>query len=256
MPPTPYYTLQSPPPSSQPLVAESHADGIALHGVSARRGSHTVLHDVRVQLDPGRIGLIGDNGAGKTSLLRLLVGLDEPAAGEVLVCGQAAHTHAPGVVGMMFQNPDEQIIFPTVEEELAFGLTALGVARALAAQRARDLLASQGLAHWTQRAVATLSQGQRQWLCWLAMTIVEPQWLLLDEPYASLDLPSQRRLRLAIEAQPRVIVSTHQLDHVRHWGRVIWLHQGRVMADGMGTDVCAAYESYASSEAPGYAEPL
>ncbi|HEY4665591.1 MAG TPA: AAA family ATPase, partial [Comamonas sp.] len=92
--------------------------------------------------------------------------------------------------------------------------------------------------------VTSLSQGQRQHVCWLALLLAGPRSLLLDEPYASLDLPSQARLAQDIAlARQQVIVSTHLLDHVRHFPRVIWLDQGAVRADGAGPEVCAAYEA-------------
>lgn len=212
--------------------------------VSLRRGNTQVFSGLSLDLVEPRIGLIGDNGAGKSSLFRLIGGLEEPGAGEVLACDLPAGRLPPGTVGMMFQNPDEQIIFPTVEEELAFSLTATGMTRAAARSKARECLAGRGLADWAERAVGGLSQGQRQHLCWLALLIAAPRILLLDEPYASLDLPGQARLRQEIDrAGQQVLVSTHQLEQVRGFQRVIWLERGHVRADGPGHEVCEAYEA-------------
>jgi biotin transport system ATP-binding protein len=81
-------------------------------------------------------------------------------------------------------------------------------------------------------------------VCWLALLIGDHQTLLLDEPFSSLDLPGQALLRQEIAAaQQQVIVSTHVLDHVRHFERVIWLDKGHVRADGLGEEVCAQYEA-------------
>jgi biotin transport system ATP-binding protein len=222
-----------------------HANApIRFHQVTLSRGSTNVYRDLSLELAESRIGLIGDNGAGKSSLFRLICGLDAPSRGEVSVCGHPATDLPPGTVGMMFQNPDEQILFPTVEEELAFSLSASGTPRREARTRARDFLADRGLSDWTDRAIGSLSQGQRQHVCWLAMVIASPRILLLDEPFASLDLPSQALLQRSIDcAVQQVIVSTHQLGHVRDFGRVIWIDQGRVRADGPGHEVCAAYEA-------------
>lgn len=198
-------------------------------------------------LGESRIALIGDNGVGKTSLLRLLCGLEAPDSGQVLSQGQ--DLHAAGAqrtrwVGMMFQNPDDQIIFPTVVEELALGLQPQGLRKAEAKAQALAFLQARGLADWAERAITSLSQGQRQHVCWLALLLAGPRSLLLDEPYASLDLPSQAQLAHDIaQAQQQVIVSTHLLDHVRGFERVIWLNHGQVRADGLGTEVCAAYEA-------------
>jgi biotin transport system ATP-binding protein len=226
------------PQSSINTLTTPHASGLSLDGVTLQRGSTTVFDGLSLQLHEPRIGLIGDNGAGKSSLFRLLCGLDQPQAGRVQV------PDGPQAVGMMFQNPDDQIIFPTVEEELALSLQHLQLPRAALQLHVRDALQARGLLDWAPRAVGGLSQGQRQHVCWLALTLAPHRVLLLDEPFASLDLPSQALLRQEIErAQQQVLVSTHVLAHVRHFERVIWLDRGRVRADGAGADVCAAYEA-------------
>ncbi len=220
---------------------------LEINAVTLLRGSNKVFDALSLQLTEPRIGLIGDNGAGKSSLFRLLCGLDVPQSGTVQVRGvDSCHVNAqrPGMVGMMFQNPDDQIIFPTVEEELALGLSPLGLKRREAIAQARVFLATRGLAHWSERAIGSLSQGQRQHVCWLALMIAAPELLLLDEPFASLDLPGQALLSRDIaQATQQVIVSTHLLQHVRGFERVIWLDKGRVRADGPGHSVCAGYES-------------
>lgn len=233
----------------QDLSHPRDCSGLRIEGVRLVRGATTVFDGLTLDLDEARIALIGDNGAGKSSLFRMLCGLELPRVGLVSVFGHDLRTaRVPGLVGMMFQNPDDQIIFPTVEEELALGLTPAGLSRREALGRARALLAERGLADWAQRAIGSLSQGERQYLCWLALMLAAPRLLLLDEPYASLDLPGQARLAADIGGAPQqIIVSTHVLDHVRHFERVIWLERGRVRADGAGREVCAAYEADVAS---------
>jgi len=221
--------------SSAPTTATRAS--IQLDDVRLVRGSTIVFDGLSLALSEPRIGLIGDNGAGKSSLFRLICGLDQPQAGHVVL------PDGPRSVGMMFQNPDEQIIFPTVEEELALSLHHLQLSRKEAQEKVHGWLDARGLAHWATRAVGSLSQGQRQHVCWLALLIAGHQTLLLDEPFSSLDLPSQALLRRDIaNAKEQIMVSTHVLSHVRHFERVIWLDQGQVRADGPGEDVCAAYE--------------
>ena len=221
--------------------------GVQLVDIRLQRGQTQVFDGLSLSLTETRIGVIGNNGAGKSSLFRLLCGLELPQAGQVLVDGMPllqAREHKPGLIGLMFQNPDDQIIFPTVEEELALGLRPQGLSKQQARARARELLAARGLAHWAERAVSSLSQGQRQQVCWLSLLIAAPQLLLLDEPFASLDLPGQARLAQDIATAPQqVLVSTHVLDHVRDFERVIWLEQGRLRGDGPGRDICSAYEA-------------
>ena len=216
--------------------------GIRIEDATLRRAGTTVFESLSLHLGEARIGLIGDNGAGKSSLFRMICGLDLPERGGIRV--EVAPPGSARVVGMMFQNPDDQIVFPTVEEELALGLTSQGLKRAHALDRARTFLHGNGLGAWAGRAVSTLSQGQRQHVCWMSLRLTGHRVLLLDEPYASLDLPGQARLRAEIDAVGpgvQVIVSTHALEHVRDFERVIWLDTGRVRADGPGPSVCAAY---------------
>ncbi len=213
------------------------------------RGTTTVFQALTLQLNESRIGLIGDNGAGKSSLFRLICGLDQPESGQVHLPSMKAGSTAPAI-GMMFQNPDDQIIFPTVEEELALSLRHLRLSRADTQTHVRAWLATRGLADWAPRAIGSLSQGQRQHVCWLALLIGNHHTLLLDEPFSSLDLPGQALLRHEIAQAPQhIIVSTHVLDHVRHFERVIWLDKGHVRADGLGAEVCAQYEADVASRA-------
>lgn len=207
------------------------------------RDGREVLSQIHLHLTERRIGLIGDNGAGKSSFFRVICGLDRPTKGEVRV-ESAAREHAARTVGMMFQNPDDMIICPVVVDEIALALTARNVRRAAAHAQARDLLCAHGLLHWADLTVASLSQGQKQYVCWLSLRLAGHGVLLLDEPYASLDLPSQRRLRREVDrasATAQILVSTHTLEHLADFDRVIWLEAGKIRADGPAASVCNAY---------------
>jgi len=224
--------------------------GWQLQDIHLHRGASDIFCGLNLRLDEPRIALIGHNGAGKSSLLRLLVGLDEPRQGQLLWAGEPArggHARpaARRLAGLMFQNPDDQIIFPTVQEELQLSWqSAYGGARKAAREGVLEFLRQRGLQAWAPRAMGTLSQGERQWVCWLAMLLAAPRVLLLDEPYASLDLPGQLRLAADIGRCPQqVILSTHVLAPVLDFPRVIWLEHGRVRADGPGRDICPAYEA-------------
>ncbi|MGJ7507689.1 energy-coupling factor ABC transporter ATP-binding protein [Variovorax sp. GT1P44] len=230
-------------PARQSSIPAPVAHGIRIEAVTLVRGNERVFEGLTLDLREARIGLIGDNGAGKSSLFRLISGLDAPLQGRVVLPG--GERGQPPHVGLMFQNPDDQIIFPTVGEELAFSLTARGRPRDVARQQVREFLAQRGLAAWAGRAIGELSQGQRQQVCLLALQISEPATLLLDEPFASLDLPSQARLAAQLDAtRQQVILSTHLLEHVHGFERVLWLERGSVRADGPGREVCERYADH------------
>ena len=163
-----------------------------LQDVHLTRGITPVFAGLQLELTEDRIGLIGNNGAGKTSLLRLLCGLEAPDQGSIHIDGMDIHQREGRLkrsqrIGMMFQNPDDQIIFPTVEEELALGLPGLKKREAL--QKAREFLAQRGLSDWAQRAISALSQGQRQHVCWL--TLLAPPPCCWTSPMPALICPAR-----------------------------------------------------------------
>ena len=197
--------------------------------------------------------LTGPTGSGKSSLLRAIIGLAPHFTGGNLsgsieiegfqTLGKRPHELAH-LIGYVNQQPEGGFATDTVEEELALSLRHLRLSRAETQTQVRAWLAARGLADWAPRAIGSLSQGQRQHVCWLALLIGAHQTLLLDEPFSSLDLPGQALLHKEIAAAPQqVIVSTHALNHVRHFERVIWLDKGHVRADGLGAEVCAQYEA-------------
>ena len=221
------------------------SQGIELSSARVRLGGRPVLDGLTLRLTEARIGVLGRNGSGKTTLLRLIAGLVAPDEGSVRVDGADPFKDrkaALSALGILFQNPDHQILFPTVEEELAFGLTQTGMPQTLALARARSLLAAEGRSHWAEAAVSTLSQGQRHYLCLLAVLLMEPRTILLDEPLAGLDLPTQARLARRFAALPqRLITITHDPSVLREADRILWLDTGRVVADGPPSEVLPAF---------------
>jgi len=194
------------------------------------------LRDLSLHLTERWIGIIGRNGSGKTTLLRLIAGLIAPDCGTVRVAGIDPARDRKAMLarlGILFQNPDHQIIFPTVAEELAFGLRQQGVDKGEAAHQVRALLRLHGRAHWETEAVTALSQGQRHFLCLLAVLAMGPRVILLDEPFAGLDMPTQLRLERTLDALPqRLITITHDPASLQGFDRVIWLEDGAVRTDG------------------------
>lgn len=219
--------------------------GIELVSASVRLGGRVVLDGLSLRLTEARIGILGRNGSGKTTFLRLIAGLIAADAGTVRVDGVDPFKDrkaALAALGILFQNPDHQILFPTVEEELAFGLAQQGLPQAEALGRARAALVSEGRAHWATAPVSTLSQGQRHYLCLLSVLLMQPRTILLDEPLAGLDLPTQARLARRFAALPqRLVTITHDPAVLADADRVLWLEAGRVVADGPPAQVLPAF---------------
>lgn len=228
-----------------------HAPLIRLENVTLTRGGRVVLDNVSLDITERRVGLIGTNGSGKSSLVRLLNGLLTAETGRVTVHGLDAATQAgelPRKVGFIFQNPDHQIIFPTVAEEIAFSLEQAGLPRRQAAKEAVPALARFERAHWAERPVHALSEGEKQFLCIIAVLVMAPAVLILDEPFSSLDLPTRRRLETLVAGlEQQVILVAHELDAFTDFDRVIWLHEGQVRGDGPPAEIIPAYRAFAEA---------
>ncbi len=217
---------------------------IALQNASVTLQGREIIAPLTLDLTENRIGIIGRNGSGKTTLLRLIAGLIPATGGAVLVHGENPDDRRAmlGAVGIVFQNPDAQILFPTVAEEIAFGLRQMGQTAARARDAALALLAAEGRAHWANAPTHTLSGGQRHYLCLLSVLAMAPKTILLDEPFAGLDLPTQIRLARRLAALPQQIITiSHDPASVAGAARVIWLEGGRVQADAPPTAVLPAF---------------
>jgi biotin transport system ATP-binding protein len=219
--------------------------GIVLTDASFAVAGKVILSGLSLTLTEARIGIVGRNGSGKSTLLRLMAGLIPATSGTVRVdgCDPARDRKAMlARLGILFQNPDHQILFPTVEEELAFGLHQMGHDTGAARDAVRALLAAEGRAHWATAPTQTLSQGQRHYLCLLAVLLMAPDTILLDEPLAGLDLPTQGRLARRLAALPqRLVTISHDPASVAGCDRVIWLDAGQVRADGPAGPVLAEF---------------
>ncbi len=220
-------------------------NGIVLKAATVRLGGRLVLDRLSLHLTEPRIGILGRNGSGKTTLLRLIAGLIPADSGTVRIDGADPFKDrkaALQALGILFQNPDHQILFPTVEEELAFGLLQLGMTRPEAAERVHKALADEGKAHWATAPISTLSQGQRQYICLMSVLLMAPGTILLDEPLSGLDLPTQLRLtRSFATLSQRLVTITHDPATLAGANRVIWLDEGRVAADGPPDQVIPAF---------------
>ncbi|OXT00319.1 cobalt ABC transporter ATP-binding protein [Notoacmeibacter marinus] len=210
------------------------------------RNGKTVLHPLDLELTERRIGLIGANGSGKSTLARMAGGLIRPSEGAVTVAGYDTARDDKAVrriTGFVFQNPDSQIVYPIVEEDLAFGLKERGFAKAEHRKRIGNVLDRLGITDLRERLAHELSGGERQLVALAGVLVTEPELLILDEPTTLLDLRHSRRIANHIAALPQtVIFVTHHLDLLVDFDRVIVLDDGRIIADGDPANAIAAYK--------------
>lgn len=209
---------------------------ITLQDVSVRFGQRTVLDGLSVELTERRIGVIGTNGSGKSTFARLLNGLVLPSAGTVLVGGQDTAKQARHIrrqVGFVFQNPDNQIVLPLVEEDLAFGLRNTGVPRKEIPGRIREQLEHLGIAALADRPSHALSGGEKQLVALASVLVMRPETVVFDEPTTLLDLRNRNLLRRLIAAMPQqAVVLTHDLELLDDFDRVLVIEDGRIAHDG------------------------
>ncbi|WP_409329548.1 energy-coupling factor ABC transporter ATP-binding protein [Trujillonella humicola] len=231
-------------------AADLPRTAIELRDVSHDYGERAVLRDVTLTLAEHRVGVVGANGSGKSTFARLLNGLVVPSSGTVLVDGLDTRTQLREVrrrVGFVFQDPDAQIVHPTVAEDAEFGLTNLGVAPEERARRVAEVLERYGLAGHRDHPAHLLSGGQKQLLAIAGVLVMEPQRVVFDEPTTLLDLTNTRRVARVIEAlEQDVVVVTHHLDLLAGFDRVLVFADGRVAADGAPAETVRWYVDHMS----------
>jgi cobalt/nickel transport system ATP-binding protein len=202
------------------------------------------LDGVSFRIEHGEsVAIVGANGAGKSTLLQHLNGCLVPASGTVRV-GDYPITKANLAavrrsVGMVFQDPDDQLFMPTVFDDVAFGPLNLGLPEGEVETRVTAALATVGAAHLRDRPPYRLSGGEKRAVAIATVLSMSPDVLVLDEPTASLDPRSRRQLiQLLSKFAHTKIIATHDLDLVLELcGRTIVLEGGKVAADGRASEI-------------------
>ena len=212
-----------------------------------------VFEDMNLQVEEGSfVAILGTNGCGKSTLAKHFNSILLPTGGKVYVCGidtsnEERILHVRRNVGMVFQNPDNQIVANVVEEDVAFGPENLGVSSPEIRHRVNKALKQVGMYEYREHAPHLLSGGQKQRIAIAGVIAMEPKCIVLDEPTAMLDPRGRREVvetigRLNREKGITVVLITHHMDEAAKADRVVVLHKGKVTADGTPAEVFSQVE--------------
>ena len=212
-----------------------------------------VFEDMNLQVEEGSfVAVLGSNGCGKSTLAKHFNSILLPTGGKVWVNGMDTADENKLIairrsIGMVFQNPDNQIVANVVEEDVAFGPENLGISSAEIRHRVDNALKQVGMSKYATHAPHLLSGGQKQRIAIAGIIAMEPKCIVLDEPTAMLDPRGRREVmetvtRLNREKGITVVLITHHMDEAAQAQRVVVMHKGKVAADGTPKEVFAQVE--------------
>ncbi|MCQ2449529.1 MAG: energy-coupling factor transporter ATPase [Clostridia bacterium] len=202
----------------------------------------TVLENLSLNIERGSFTVIlGHNGSGKSTLAKLMNGLNKPNSGKVLVDGMDTADTETEIeikrrVGMVFQNPDNQLVASIVEEDVAFGPENLGLSPEESRARVDEALKAVGMYEFRQKSPHHLSGGQKQRIAIAGVIAMKPECIVLDEPTAMLDPKGRAEilktiLKLNREHHITIVLITHFMEEAEQADRVLVLHKGAILAD-------------------------
>lgn len=210
--------------------------------------SYTAIKNLSLNIERGSFTVIlGHNGSGKSTLAKMLNGLNKPTVGDIVVDGintkdEANEIEVKRRVGMVFQNPDNQLVASIVEEDVAFGPENLGLEPAEIRKRVDDALKSVGMSEFASSTPHRLSGGQKQRIAIAGIIAMEPECLVLDEPTAMLDPKGRREIidtlhKLNREKGITVILITHYMEEAENTDRILVMNDGKIIGDGEPKEV-------------------
>ena len=216
-------------------------------------GSTPALDDVNIQIRQGEFtAVLGHNGSGKSTLAKHFNGILLPSGGKVYVDGLDTADDSKlfdirKTAGMVFQNPDNQIVATVVEEDVAFACENLGLPWAELRKRVDDALAAVGMTEFANHAPHLLSGGQKQRIAIAGVLAMQPRGIIMDEPTAMLDPAGRADVMETIKELNRkqgmtVVLITHHMDEAAQSDRVVVMKQGRVALDGTPKEVFSKVE--------------
>jgi len=209
------------------------------------------VEPLTLSLQERRIGIIGLNGSGKTTVARMINGLTKPTGGRVSVGGLDTVKDASSVlkqVGFIFQNPQNQIILPIIRDDIAFGLKNSGLDKTATEAAVDATLRRFGIEHLAKRRAHELSGGELQLSALAAVTITGPKILIMDEPTNQLDLRNRMLVEKTMAGlEQKLIIITHDLPLLDGFDRVLVFHQGKLHADAPPAMAIERYRELALS---------
>ena len=218
---------------------------IEFRGAAVAYDGEQIPAPLTVSLSEQRIGIIGSNGSGKSTTVRLINGLIEPTSGQVLYDGLTPDKHGRDIrkrVGFVFSDAESQIVMPRVSDDVAFSLRRFKLPREEVKRRVADALERFDLADRAENSPHTLSGGEKQMLALASVLVIEPDTIIADEPTTLLDLRNRRRImRELMSLDQQLIVVTHDLEMLRGFDRVLVIDDGTLAFDGAPDDAIAFY---------------
>lgn len=218
---------------------------IEFRGAAVAYDGEQILAPLTVSLSEQRIGIIGSNGSGKSTTVRLINGLIEPTSGQVLYDGLTPDKRGKDIrkrVGFVFSDAESQIVMPRVSDDVAFSLRRFKLPREEVKRRVADALERFELADRAENSPHTLSGGEKQMLALASVLVIEPDTIIADEPTTLLDLRNRRRIvRELMSLDQQLIVVTHDLEMLRGFDRVLVIDDGALAYDGTPDDAIAFY---------------
>ena len=220
-------------------------------------GSEYVLKDVSFEINEGEfVAIIGHNGSGKSTLAKLLNGINIPTKGDILIneMNTKDETHIWDIrktAGMVFQNPDNQIVTTIVEEEVAFGPENIGLPREEIRKRVDHALEVVGMEKYLYHAPHLLSGGQKQRIAIAGILAMNPSCIIFDEPTAMLDPIGRKEVietiyRLNEAEKKTILLITHNMEETINADRVIVMNDGEVYLEGTPRDIFSKVEELKS----------
>ena len=208
------------------------------------------LDKVSLRLGRGRkIAFMGGNGSGKSTFFLCMNGILKPQEGSVLIDGRPVEYTRKGLlevrrqVGIVFQEPDDQLFSASVFQEISFGILNLGVDEEAAGHEVEQVIRRLGITPFRDRPAHALSGGQKKLVAIADILVMHPKVLILDEPAASLDPKHRKLVRSIVEGLSEkgltILMATHDVDYAYAWAdEIVLMHEGKVLRQGMPRQVC------------------